>query len=70
MLPRRSHGELRVRARADSGIDLRDARPGLGFEGDHEPSTAELELRQAYAAWLARFERARRHPAPELAAAS
>jgi hypothetical protein len=70
MLPPRSHGELRIRPRADSGIDLRDARPGLGFDGEGEPSATDLELRQAYADWLARFEPPCREPAPDLAVAS
>jgi hypothetical protein len=50
--------ELRARARVDSGINLHDpwtvAR--LGFEGDEEPTAADVERQRAYADWLARFE--------------
>ena len=48
--------DLGARPRVDSGVDLHDARPWLGFDGDEEPTQADIERQRAYADWLARFE--------------
>jgi len=68
----RERQDLGARPRVDSGIDLHDARPWLpcsshgstcglsssrlGFDGDEEPTQADIERQRAYADWLARFE--------------
>ena len=52
----RERQDLGARPRVDSGVDLHDARPWLGFDGDEEPTEADIERQRAYAAWLARFE--------------
>lgn len=50
--------DLVARARVDSGIDLHDAGAfsTAGFDGDEEPTAADVERQRAYADWLARFE--------------
>lgn len=47
-----------ARARVDSGVDFHDAGslPSAGFEGDEQPTAADVERQRAYADWLARFE--------------
>ena len=52
----RERQDLGARPRVDSGIDLHDARPWLGFDGDEEATEADIERQRAYADWLARFE--------------
>jgi hypothetical protein len=50
--------DLLARARVDSGVALHDARAfsTAGFDGDEEPTAADVERQRAYADWLARFE--------------
>jgi len=50
--------DLVARARVDSGVDLHDAGSfsTAGFEGDEEPTEADVERQRAYSDWLARFE--------------
>lgn len=47
-----------ARPRVDSGVDLHDtgAFSPAGFDGDEEPTAADVERQRAYADWLARFE--------------
>ena len=50
--------DLVARPRIDSGVDLHDAGAfsTAGFDGDEEPTAADIERQRAYADWLARFE--------------
>ena len=53
---RGARDDLGARPRVDSGVDLHDARSGLGLHGDEQPSAADVERQRAYSDWLARFE--------------